>query len=269
MLGVSVWACWLDVCAMGYATEYLTDGFVPEAIVKGLDPRLKTPYILAAQLVEAGRWHVVPGGYQIHDFLVYNPSAAEVRAELESKVAAGKIGGQRSVTVREAKYGTRGVVRAKPDEPSHEAGASGKVNQDVKQVLREPSRSRNEAPSLSDSDSVPVGRKLRGVRPPVVPHGGTSAFMDFWIAYPRKVAKEAALRAWQKLAPENGMVEQIMAAVAAHAAQPGWQERPQFIPHPATWLNGKRWQDELAPTTPDRRRINTKWADVPSGEVRL
>lgn len=67
-------------------------------------------------------------------------------------------------------------------------------------------------------------------------------FAEFWMAYPRKVGKGAAERAWataRKLADPQS----ILAAVRSY----GWPTDAQFIPHAATWLNQKRWTDE-APT---------------------
>jgi hypothetical protein len=69
-------------------------------------------------------------------------------------------------------------------------------------------------------------------------------FLDFWRAYPRRVGKRAALRAWCKLKePEK---EAVLNAVPEHVKH--WNSEGiemQFIPHPATWLNQGRWEDEL------------------------
>jgi len=73
-------AAWLDVAAMCYASRYLTDGFIPAKQV----PRLTdepNPDELAQALVDAGLWERRPGGFLIHDYLDYNPSAAAVRAQ--------------------------------------------------------------------------------------------------------------------------------------------------------------------------------------------
>lgn len=64
-------------------------------------------------------------------------------------------------------------------------------------------------------------------------------FDRFWQAYPRKTAKGAAERAWDKAARVT-QPSTIIAAVEASV----WPVDPQFIPHPATWLNQKRWLDE-------------------------
>ena len=64
-------------------------------------------------------------------------------------------------------------------------------------------------------------------------------FDRFWSAYPRKVAKAAAQRAWKKI--KNVHISAILDSLAEQAPQ--WTD-PQFIPHPATWLNQARWNDE-------------------------
>jgi hypothetical protein len=62
-------------------------------------------------------------------------------------------------------------------------------------------------------------------------------FDEFWIAYPRKEAKAAAEKAWAKIPPAT--VDLILSDLARRA----WPE-PQFIPLPASYLNGRRWEDD-------------------------
>lgn len=66
-------------------------------------------------------------------------------------------------------------------------------------------------------------------------------FAEFWNLYPRKTAKQAALRAWKKVKPEE--VVAVMAGVEKHTTTDQW--RRGVIPHPATFLNGRRWEDEV------------------------
>ena len=68
------------------------------------------------------------------------------------------------------------------------------------------------------------------------------AFAEFWIGYPKKRAKDAAERAWTKLAPADRdlVLERLPLFVACRQ----WQEQGgQFIPHPATWLNSGDWRE--------------------------
>ena len=74
---------------------------------------------------------------------------------------------------------------------------------------------------------------------------GNSCFDRFWAAYPRKVGKEKARRAFEKLKPGEAdfllMLEELeQQRKAYHWGKENWK----FIPHPATWLNQKRWEDE-------------------------
>lgn len=71
-------------------------------------------------------------------------------------------------------------------------------------------------------------------------------FNNFWAAYPKKTQKEDALKAWKKLSPAPELVAKMIAAIKAQEQTEQWQRKGgQFIPYPATWLNGKRWEDEL------------------------
>lgn len=70
----------------------------------------------------------------------------------------------------------------------------------------------------------------------------------FWAVYPRKVDKKAALKAWTKLAPDSVLIDRIIAAVGIHKTTDEWnQDGGKFVPYPASWLNGRRWEDEVKP----------------------
>jgi DNA-binding MarR family transcriptional regulator len=72
------------------------------------------------------------------------------------------------------------------------------------------------------------------------------SFQKFWSAYPKKVAKVEAQKAWSKLKPTEELVERIIAAVKRQKQTRQWlKDNGQFIPNPTTWLNQKRWEDEL------------------------
>ena len=82
-----------------------------------------------------------------------------------------------------------------------------------------------------------------------------AAFSRWWAAYPRKVGKADALKAWLKLKPDPAVQTTILEAVARQRTWPQWVKNGgQFIPHPATWLNGRRWEDE-EPSAPRERSI--------------
>lgn len=76
----------LLVKAITYSNHYLTDGLIPLNIMPMLAPDID--YKAAAEkLVEVGYFTETEKGYQIHDFLEYNPSAEQVRAQREKDKA--------------------------------------------------------------------------------------------------------------------------------------------------------------------------------------
>lgn len=73
----------------------------------------------------------------------------------------------------------------------------------------------------------------------------TELFDRFWKAYPRHEAKANALKAFEKLKPTEDLLQTMLRAIEKQKSTAQWQENGgQFIPHPATWLNQRRWEDE-------------------------
>lgn len=72
----------------------------------------------------------------------------------------------------------------------------------------------------------------------------SATFADFWALFPRRVAKKDAERAWNRL--DLNLRALAMTALPNHIKF--WEADGRartFIPHPATWLNGARWEDEI------------------------
>lgn len=78
------WTLWLH--ALGYCSRNLTDGNIPQAIL----PRLcsiKDADKAAAELVDAGLWHVTPDGWAVHDYLDHQRSRSQVQADRDAAAA--------------------------------------------------------------------------------------------------------------------------------------------------------------------------------------
>ena len=92
-------------------------------------------------------------------------------------------------------------------------------------------------------------------------------FNRFWGSYPRKVQKIDARRAFHKLDPEEELLGAIIKAVEASKKSKAWQdEGGAFIPYPATYLNGRRWEDE----EPERKAESPRFANYdPEEALRL
>lgn len=82
----------------------------------------------------------------------------------------------------------------------------------------------------------------KATRPPADEPPG---FEAFWSAYPRKVGKAAAVKAFAKVAPSEELLRGMLGAVAEQRQSTQWlKDDGQFVPYPATWLNQQRWLDE-------------------------
>ena len=72
-------------------------------------------------------------------------------------------------------------------------------------------------------------------------------FEQFWRLYPRKAGKKAAKKAWTSIKPNEILFSAIIAAITT--ANQYWKHQGislKHIPHPSTWLNEERWEDEYS-----------------------
>ncbi len=112
---------------------------------------------------------------------------------------------------------------------------------------RHTARQSNDSPSLFKTD-IQNNRNTDNAR---AREGGgvdkpdyESSFERFWAAYPKKTAKQQALKAWQKLKPDKALIDVILSSLERQKRSVQWtKDNGQYIPYPATWLNGRRWED--------------------------
>ena len=74
----------------------------------------------------------------------------------------------------------------------------------------------------------------------------STTFTEFYQAYPRKMARKEAEKAWNRMTPEER--GRAMDALPNHIRY--WEASNtgrEFIPYPATWLRRGGWLDELGP----------------------
>jgi hypothetical protein len=108
-----------------------------------------------------------------------------------------------------------------------------------------------ESDALGGGES-PAPRTSHSFEPVIEPKplSKLEGFEQFWKLYPRKVNKAKAGKAWEKLAPNSELTRVINQALARQATSLDWlKSGGQFVPHPTTWLTGRRWEDELAPAS--------------------
>ncbi len=100
---------------------------------------------------------------------------------------------------------------------------------------------RERARVVASTKSVPI-RWLNIARAIVLEH----TFNEFWDAYPRRVNKRGSRKSWVKLNLSKSLVKKIMKGLVAAKVSRQWtKDNGEFIPHPTTWLNQHRWEDEI------------------------
>lgn len=78
------------------------------------------------------------------------------------------------------------------------------------------------------------------------PDLNTQRFESFWRMYPKKKDKQNAKKAWDKLKVDGELYNTIMRGLALHRKTEEWlKDKGKYVPYPSTWLNGRRWEDEV------------------------
>lgn len=212
-----------------YCARNLTDGFIPANALALLSPG--TPHRLAmrliGELVRVGSWAITDGGWEIHDYLRYQPSRQEV------------LGARAAAKARKDAWNARKNAERTATEQRSE-----RVPNAERTAVEHPPRTPSPSPSRTRTESSRRRREAGTLQP---------GFERFWARYPNKVGKQAALDRWQKdrLEPK---ADEIMAGLDRNMAYLT-REGGKYEPNPETWLHEGRWQDEprallpLAPKT--------------------
>lgn len=169
-------------------------------------------------------WHNLRADSEISD---YNEKAVIAREN-------GKKGGRPKKNKglqNEKPRITQPVILANPDVTQP------KPNQEPRTINQEPLINNQ----LPENDPAPDGAS--------VVDSVTFSFESFYNAYPRKTGKAKALAAWKKRKPNQSLVEHIIWDIEQRIERGVWclETGKAYIPHPATYLNQKVWDDEFIP----------------------
>lgn len=138
------------------------------------------------------------------------------------------------------------------------------------QTLRSDRRKESHIPSPDSSVTTtrqPNDNQVGDKRPPKVSKGKVredkrsdlTAFETFYSAYPRKIAKKNALKAWSKIDVTPDLLKTILEAIEKQKKCSQWvKDGGKFIPHPASWLNAERWNDEVEAESSPATTKNSK-----------
>lgn len=86
-----------------------------------------------------------------------------------------------------------------------------------------------------------------------------SGFDQFWKVYPKRKSKGQAEKAFLKINPDEQLLTKILESVEQAKKSEDWiKEKGKYIPHPATWLNAKGWEDEETEVHPLAGKVSDK-----------
>jgi hypothetical protein len=175
------------------------------------------------------------------DGRLYHPVVAEKAVEAQAAKEAQRARTRAATEAREAKRRAQQIARDEQRDIDRN-----EQRDDERDAERNAERN-----AIQGKGREGKGRDIEEKDPPTPKgagsvHGFPPGFERFWSAYPKKVGKDAAAKAFAKRKFNAEELDAVLQAIEAQKASPGWiKDRGQFIPNPATWLNEGRWQDEV------------------------
>jgi uncharacterized protein YdaU (DUF1376 family) len=180
---------------------------------------------------------IVPGGYLSQKRLA--EEREKVMQVSEKRGKAGKLGGE--AKARNGGNGsTNGSEEASKEDSKPLANAKQNASKTVANGYQNPRQLQSHLPkeeerkkesrSLRSLDQIPENRDKIS----------KNGFDAWWTEYPRKVGKGRAEKAYAKAVTAGASEGDLLIAVRRQS----WPSDPQFTPHPATWLNDRRWLDD-------------------------
>lgn len=220
---------------MGYCRTFQTDGVIPIGVARSLraySPKRARELSTPVTDGWAPLWETLGDAcYKVHDYLEWNMSREEENQERASSSAR---------------------MRRFRERRNDEVGGSYAVTNGVTGGVTNAFVTRDEIAVTNAfvPDRIGTDRKEE-VSTVVRKNDNLDGFDLFWSAYPRRDAKKDAQRAWIKLAPGHELRMTIAQAIHRQQSSEAWtKDGGRFIPLPATWLNGRRWEDEGATVSP-------------------
>lgn len=95
-----------------------------------------------------------------------------------------------------------------------------------------------------DQTESKVDKPCLGTGAPVNPSTTSEPFEEFWTAYPRKISKAKARKAWDRLSPDPKLYQEIMDALNLAKQSFQWREgNGRFISAPHNWIADEGWKN--------------------------
>lgn len=219
-----------------WAADNLSDGFVPWEVVEEWDPRRR----LAVKLIVVTLWfeveHDGEPGIQFHDWHDWQPTKEQV-------IQRRKADAERRARWREARR--HGVTPSGPEasSPDPSQQESRQESRDVsRRDTRVSSRGASRPGSALPDPTRPDPTRKEEEHSLAALGENAPEFDQFWAAYPRRVERRAAEKAWRAAINRN-VTPARMIAGARRYADATRDAEARFIKHPAAWINAGAYDD--------------------------
>lgn len=177
--------------------------------------------------------------------VIYSKRMTDDEADRERRAEIGREHGHKGAE-HGSKGGIHGIKGGRPstsETPGQNPGSQTTENPGSKPPQEPP---QNPPPSSSSSSSSSNNTPNPRKRGRSTVHGFPPGFDPLWVEYPKKAAKDAAAKAFARLAPDDALLARMLAAVRQQKRSEQWtKDGGAFVPNFSTWINGRRWEDEL------------------------
>jgi hypothetical protein len=250
---------WLHLLTSSLSTSI--PGLLPTSLVMLADEMGET---LSKEFREAFERLVSLGWVKADDGarLIYLPGAVKHNMPESSNVIVGwashfdEIPG--STLKSEWLQGVRLLFETNTDKDKTRLATLLKAFKESFETLSKPFRTPDHDPEHEQDQEQDSELKLELDQPGAEKPTSSDGFDLFWSAYPRKIAKSAARKAWAKTKNDRPEFEDVIRAIEVQKRSDAWKrDGGQYIPHPATWLNAGRWDDVV-------EQSNGRIAETPS-----
>ncbi len=190
-----------------------------------------------------------PNRYKIKSFTFKNETENEVQEVVQDEVQSVAKNEVQSVVQNEVKSEVKNEVKSEVKTQNVSKNeVQSEVQNEVKRVVQSV-----DIYKQNKIEKEKINKKEKAL----------VLFERFWEAYPKKTAKLEAEKAFIKLDVDDGLLDTMLTALEKQSSQ--WQQM-QYIPYPATWLNGKRWEDELESSGGQPEPKNPQEIHIPTME---
>jgi len=196
----------LHLRAIAYCAQHLTDGVFPMRLVMRLacGSHSDLQWLVDRGLV----MRLDDANGLVHDYLEHQRSAESVKR--------AKVAGQ--------------------------AGALARWSESA-DAIRNADANADRIPDRNADPNAEREREKEREKDTPPPSPDTRDFDDFWAAYPRKVDKGKARKAWSGALRKTDAQTIIKAARAYAQSDDAKREGGKYLKYPATWLNAEAWEN--------------------------